>query len=104
MNKTYLRSLQVLGSLAVALTLCALDYALAAYAHELAPESLLFKIIEPIVIFLIMPGGLVAWLVGGGGHDLDFKLAQTLNVVIYTGLGYVFFRFLEWQKGRVRPK
>jgi hypothetical protein len=103
-KQSYLRSLQVLGGLILELTIVAIDYALLRMLRHIAPDSLLSNTTQYVAVVLAIPGGIIAWLVAGGGHDMDLKLALTLNIIIYTGLGYVFFRFLEWRKGRHRSR
>jgi hypothetical protein len=92
----------MLGSLILAGLIVGLDYALLGMLHHIATDSLLNKIINYTAFVLLIPGGIIAWLVAGGGHDMDLKLALEINVVVYAVLGYVFFRFLEWKKSRRR--
>jgi hypothetical protein len=101
-KQSYLRSLQALGGLILALIIVALDYALVSMSRHIAAGSFLNNAILYVAAVLMIPGGTIAWLVAGGGHEMDLKLASEINVVVYTGLGYVFFRFLEWRKGRRR--
>ena len=67
-----------------------------------ASDSLLSRLSVYVLIFVFGPGMFVAFIVGGGNvHDtINLIIAQIANVTIYTGLGYVFIRFLEWRKSK----
>jgi hypothetical protein len=102
MKQGYLRSIQVFGGLILALAFTAIGTAFWNMPTDSA-GSLLPTLSEYSAIFLLGPGMFVA-VMAGGVHDANFRLAQIANVVIYTGLGYVLFRFLEWRKGKRRPR
>jgi hypothetical protein len=101
---SHLRSFQALGSLTLALTVVGIDYALFAIAPTVTSDSFFSHTIQYIAFVLVIPGGIIAWLIAGGAHDMNLKLALAINVVIYAGLAYVFFRFLEWRKDSDRSR
>jgi hypothetical protein len=99
-----LRSLQLLGSLTLALTIVGIDYALIGISPTIAPDSLFSSTIQYVAFFLVMPGGIISWLIGGGAHELNLKLALEINLGLYTGAAYVLFRFFEWKRDRDRSR
>jgi hypothetical protein len=99
-----LRSLQLLGSLALALTIVGIDYALLGLSPTAAPDSFFSNTIRYVAFVLLIPGGIIAWFIAGGAHDINLKLALEINLAIYTGLAYFLFRFLEWRKDRDRSR
>ena len=93
----WLRTLQVLSALVLALFMTGLGTMIWNMPPD-QPGSIAPMLMQYGGVFLLAPGLLVASIVDGV-HDINFKLVQTANVVICAGLGYVFFRFLEWRRG-----
>ena len=79
----------------MALAIVGIDYALLEISPTIASDSLFRNTIQYAAFVLLIPGGIIAWLVAGGAHDINLKVASEINLVIYTGLAYVLFRLVE---------
>jgi hypothetical protein len=102
-NPFLLRTLQMVGGLFFGIAFTGLGTILWT-SHAGVGDSLFSKLLICLLIFAFGPGMYVAFIVGGGHvhDDLNLVVAQIANVVIYTGLGYVFIRFLEWRRSKAK--
>ena len=98
-NPALLRVLQVVGGFIIGVVFTGLGTILW-ISHAGLSDSLLSRLSMYLLLFLFGPGMYVAFIVGGGHFhdDPNLVVAQVANLAIYTGLGYVLFRFLEWRK------
>jgi hypothetical protein len=102
-NPFLVRTLQGVGGLIIGIAFTALGTFLWT-SHAGVGDSLFSNLLICLLILVFGPGMYVAFIVGGGHvhDDLNLVLAQIANVVIYTGLGYVFIRFLEWRRSKAK--
>lgn len=102
-NTFLLRTLQLVGGLIIGIIFTWIGTFLW-NAHASVGGSLVANLLVWLLLFVFGPGICVAFIVGGGRvhDDLNLVLAQIANVAIYTGLGYVFIRFLEWRSNKTK--
>jgi len=100
-NPALLRVLQVAGGFIIGLVFTGVGTILWT-SHAGLSDSLFSRLSIYLLLILFGPGMYVAIIVGGGHFhdDPNLVVAQMANLAIYTGLGYVFFRFLEWRKSK----
>ncbi len=69
-------------------------------SHAGLGDSPMSKLLGCLLLLTFGPGGFVALIFNGGNvhNDLNLVIAQFANLMIYTGLGYVFMRFLDWRR------
>jgi hypothetical protein len=85
-----LRYKQLLGSVAIGIGFTVVGTLIWNLQNDSPPSRLL-------LIILMGPGTIFSILVNGV-HDVSIRTVQIANAVIYSGLGYILLRFVEWLK------
>jgi len=105
-NLGWLRSLQVVGGLAIGIIFTAVGSVTFHFPADSANSSL-SGIVVYATVFFLGPGLFFDVFLANGGRvhdDLKLTVVLTANAVIYSGLGYVFLRFLEWRAGKRKSR
>ena len=72
-------------------------------SHAGLGDSLASRLLGYLLLLTFGPGEFFG--LGGNVHnDFNLRIAQIANLVIYTGLGYVFIRFLDWRRSKSGTK